>query len=178
MVMHGMPGRVIVCKGHERVQLPGGAAVTMIPSRHGLALFGRTPYAGEINPSGRLPLKASAYKHGTVFAPRLELDGKVFMHIGSANFIESEFEGYSCDVLFMCVPGWKEFHGYTTRLLEIVKPKIIVPFHYDDFTASISKNMKARTLPLQDISGFQKKVSESAPNAEIIKARLFENISF
>jgi L-ascorbate metabolism protein UlaG (beta-lactamase superfamily) len=178
MAMHGMPGRVTVCKGRERVQLFGGAAVTMIPSVHGLVAFGRIPSSGEINPTGRLPLKSSEYRHGTVFMTKLELDGKVFMHAGSANFIESELHGHSCDVLCMCVPGWRKVPGYTTRLLQIVKPKIIVPFHYDDFSAPISLNMKAPTLPLQDVAGFLKRISESAPDAEIRKARLFEAMSF
>lgn len=178
MAMHGMPGRVTVCKGRERVQLPGGATVTMIPSVHGLVAFGRIPYPGEINPAGRLPLKGSEYRHGTVLMPKLELDGKVFMHTGSANFIESELDGHSCDVLFMCVPGWKKVPGYTDRLLQIVKPKLIVPFHYDDFFAPISPNVKVRTLPLQDVAGFLKRISRSAPDAEIRAARIFESMSF
>lgn len=178
MGMHGMPGRVTVCKGRERVQLPGGAAATMIPSVHGLVAFGRMPYPGEINPSGRLPLKSSEYRHGTVFMTKLQLDGKVFMHAGSANFIESELHGHSCDVLFMCVPGWKKVPGYTTRFLQMVKPKIIVPFHYDDFSAALSPNMKVPTLPLQDVAGFLKRISSTAPDAEIRTARIFESVSF
>jgi L-ascorbate metabolism protein UlaG (beta-lactamase superfamily) len=178
MAMHGMPGRVTVCKGRERVELSGGAAVTMITSIHGLVALGRIPYPGEIKPTGRLPLKSSEYQHGTVFMTKLELDGKVFMHVGSANFVESELDGHSCDVLFMCVPGWKKVPGYTSRLLQIVKPKLIVPFHYDDFSAPISPNVKVRTLPLQDMAGFLKRISESAPDAEIRNARPFETMSF
>ena len=178
MGIHGVSGRVTVCKGRERVELPGGAAVSMIPSIHGLVALGRTPYAGEIDPEGRLPLKASEYRHGTVFIPKLEIGRTVFMHVGSANFIESELEGHYCDVLFMCVPGWKNIPGYTTRLLQIVKPKVIVPFHYDDFSAPISPDMKAPTLRLQDMAGFLKKISQNAPDAEIRVARIFESMVF
>ena len=178
MAIHGLSGRVTVCKGRERVELPGGAAVTMIPSIHGLVAFGRTPYAGEIDPKGKPPLKAREYRHGTVFIPKLEIGGTVFMHMGSAYFIEPELEGHYCDVLFMCIPGWKSIPGYTTRLLQIVKPKIIVPFHYDDFSAPMSPDMKVPTLPLQDMSGFLKKISQGAPDAEIRVARIFESMSF
>jgi len=108
MAIYGVSGRVTVCKGHERVELPGGAVVSMIPSTHGLVTFGRAPYFGEIASKGRPPLKACEYRHGTVFIPKLEVGGTVFMHIGSANFIESELQGHYCDVLFMCVPGWKK----------------------------------------------------------------------
>jgi L-ascorbate metabolism protein UlaG (beta-lactamase superfamily) len=178
MDMHGMSGRVTVCRGGERVELPGGAVVTMIPSIHGLVAFGRVPYPGEINPSGRLPLKAGEYRHGTAFIPKLEIGGKIFMHVGSANFIQSELEGHHCDILFMCVPGWKKITGYITRLLQIVKPKIIVPFHYDDFSAPTSLKKQAPTLPLQDMAGFLREISRSAPDAHIIQARTFESLSF
>ncbi len=43
MTMYGKSGRVIVCKGSERVELPGSAVVTVIPSIHGLASFDRAP---------------------------------------------------------------------------------------------------------------------------------------
>ena len=100
----------------------GNAAVTMIPSTHGLVAFGRIPYPGSIDPSGRLPLIAREYRHGEVYMPKLEMGGTIFMHAGSANLIESALNGHHCDVLFMCVPGWKKVPAYTTHLLEIVKP--------------------------------------------------------
>ncbi len=178
MEMHGMSKRVTVCKGGERFELPGGAVVTMIPSTHGLVAFGRVPYPGEINPSRHLPLKAGEYRHGTAFIPKLEIGGKTFMHVGSANFIESELEGHHCDILFMCVPGWKKISGYTSRLLQMVKPKIIVPFHYDDFSAPTSLKKQAPTLPLQDMAGFLEAISHSAPDAQIIQAHTFESMSF
>jgi len=178
MAMNSMSGRVTVCKGHERVQLSGEAAVTMIPSIHSQVLFGRVPHPGEINPTRRPPLRSSEYKHGTVFMAKLELDGKIFMHTGSTNFVESEVEGHSCDVLFMAVPGWKNVPEYTTRFLQIVKPNVIVPFHYDNFFGPVPPNMKVSTLPLTDVRGFLKRISKSAPNAEIREARIFESISF
>jgi len=178
MDMYDMSGRVTVCQGNERFELPGGAAVTMIPSIHGLVAFGRVPYPGEINSSGHLPLKAGEYRHGTAFILKLEIGGKIFMHVGSANFIQSELEGHHCDILFMCVPGWKKTKGYVPRLLQIVKPKIIVPFHYDDFSSPTSLKKQAPTLPLQDMAGFLKEISHSAPDAEIVKAHTFESLSF
>jgi L-ascorbate metabolism protein UlaG (beta-lactamase superfamily) len=98
--------------------------------------------------------------------------------MGSAHFIEPELEGHYCDVLFMCIPGWKSIPGYTTRLLQIVKPKVIVPFHYDDFSTPISPNGKAGIVPFQDMAGFLKRISQSVPDAEIRVARIFESMSF
>jgi L-ascorbate metabolism protein UlaG (beta-lactamase superfamily) len=178
MAMHNMTGRVTVCEGNTRIELLGDAAVTMIPSMHGLVLFGRIPYSGDLAPGVQPPLKASQYRHGAVYIPKLEIGGKTFMHVGSANFIESELHGHQCDVLFMCVPGWKNRPGYPARLLEITKPNIVVPFHYDDFTAPIHTQLKRRNVPFVDMKGFLNRINESASDIEIRVPQPFESMTF
>jgi L-ascorbate metabolism protein UlaG (beta-lactamase superfamily) len=177
MTLHGKPGMVTVCKGGERIELPGGVAVIMLRSRHGLVFFGKVPYTGDIDPENRLPMRARDYRVGDVFMPKLEMGGVVFMHAGSANFIESEVEGHRCDVLFMGVPGWKKIPEYCSRLPEILQPQIIIPFHYDDFFSPLPEDGRVRTLPFQDMPGFIKKVSESTPRAEIRMIRPFEPLT-
>ena len=54
--LYGMNERVTVCRGGERGwELPGGDAVTMLPSRHGRAVLGRVPLPGEISQQSRVP---------------------------------------------------------------------------------------------------------------------------
>ncbi|MBW2561435.1 MAG: MBL fold metallo-hydrolase [Deltaproteobacteria bacterium] len=178
MTLHGRPGIVTVCKGGERIELPGNAVVTMIRSRHGLVLFGKAPYSGEINPKCRLPMRAFDYRIGDVYMPKLEVGGVVFMHAGSANFVESEIEGHRCDVLFMTVPGWKKLPEYCTRLPQILQPRVIVPFHYDDFSSPLRRDGTARPLPFQDIKGFFKRIAKAAPGCEIRTVRPFEPMVF
>jgi L-ascorbate metabolism protein UlaG (beta-lactamase superfamily) len=110
--------------------------------------------------------------------PKIELGGKIFLHAGSANCIESELQGHECDVLFMCVPGWKKVPEYTTRFLQIVRPKVIVPFHYDDFSAPLRRRTKTRNLPLLDMQRFIRHILESAPDAEIRLLQPFESTVF
>lgn len=178
MAAHGMPGRVAVCKERTRIDLPGGAAVTMIPSLHGLVLFGRAPYAGEIEPGQRPPLKASAYRHGPVFNIRLEIGGTSFLHVGSANLINDWLEGQTCDVLFMCMPGWKAIENYHGRLLSRTRPKIVVPFHFDDFSAPLSRDFTAPPVPWLSKNRFLKRIAEEAPDARIVHPALFEPMVF
>jgi len=178
MNMHGARSRVTVCTGGEEIELPGSARVTMIPSRHGLVMFGRAPFPGEIDPTARPPLKASQYRHGAVFLPKLEMGGMVFMHAGSANFMESAVEGHRCDVLFLCVPGWKKVATYPDRLLQMVKPRVVVPFHFDDISAPMKPNMKAPMLPFQDRPGFVERVSRAAPGAQVRVPETFEPMTF
>jgi L-ascorbate metabolism protein UlaG (beta-lactamase superfamily) len=178
MTLHGRSGTVTVCEGGERIELPGGAAVTMIRSRHGLVLFGKVPYPGDIDPGCRLPMKAADYRVGDAYIPKLEMGGVTFMHAGSANFIESEIEGHRCDVLFMAVPGWKKTPKYCTRLPQIVRPQMIVPFHYDDFSSPLRKDGTVRPLPFQDMKGFIGRISGENPGCEIRTVRPFETMIF
>lgn len=178
MRLHGTPGRTRVCDGGERVELPGGDVVTMIRSQHGLVVFGRVPYPGEIDPRARLPMKASEYRHGTVFMPKLEMGGITFMQCGSANYLDANITGQTCDVLFMCVPGWKKIPGYTSHLVEVLAPKVIVPFHFDDLSAAMPPNRKAPKLPFQSMDAFRARVMQSAPQAEFRVPETFERLSF
>lgn len=178
MALHGEPGAVTVCEGGERIELPGGAAVTMIRSRHGLVLFGKAPYPGDVSPASRLPMRASDYRYGDAYIPKVEIGGVTFMHVGSANFIESEAEGHRCDVLFMTVPGWKKVPEYCTRLPQILRPEVIVPFHYDDFSSPLRGDGTTRPLPFQDIEGFFRKIAGNVPGCEIRRVRPFEEMTF
>jgi L-ascorbate metabolism protein UlaG (beta-lactamase superfamily) len=152
-----------VCRGGEFVELPGHMSVRMIPSLHGLVFFGRVPYPGEIDPFARPPLKASEYKLGGMFTPLVEAGGVRIMHQGSANFIESKLEGQRCDILFMCVPGWKKVPGYPSKCIEMLRPEVVVPFHFDDFTAQIPKSRRLKPMPGTDLEGFVAQVKKHAP---------------
>ena len=178
MLLHGMPGKVTICSERMVLDLPGGASVTMIPSLHGLVFFGRIPYVGEIKTGQRLPLKASHYRHGRVFIPRLEVGGRSFLHVGSANLIDEEIEGQTCDVLFLCLPGWKMISNYHSRILSRVKPKIVVPFHFDDFSAPLSKDFRAPSLPWRSEKLFLDMIAEEAPDAQIVYPDLYKPLVF
>ena len=178
MALYGMPGRVTIPEGCEKIDLPGHVTATMIPSAHGFVVFGRVPYVGDIDPGGRLPLKARQYRHGKVYMSKVKIGQVTFIHAGSANFVESEVDGHRCDVLFMCVPGWKRVPQYCTRLPEILKPEVIIPFHFDDFSGPMDANMDAPALPFQDMKGFLSRISQSAPWAQIRVPRTFESMFF
>ena len=166
MEISGLSGRSRVCSEQEKVVLEDGASATMIPSLHGLVVFGRVPYQGEIGQEMKLPMRARDYKLGEMFMPKLEIGGITIMHAGSANCRASELDGHGCDVLFMCVPGWKNSREYTTTLLDMLRPEVIVPFHFDDFTAPIG-NGRLPMLPFTDMAGFQEEIRSVLPKTKI-----------
>jgi len=178
LTLHHMPGRVTIPEGCKEIDLPGDATVTMIPSAHGLVAFGRAPYAGDIDPGGSVPLRARQYRHGKVAMAKLKVGPVTFVHAGSGNLVESALEGHRCDVLFMCVPGWKKVPRYCTRLPDLLRPEVIIPFHFDDFSAPMKENGDAPALLFQDMKGFLHRISRGAHRAEIRVVRPFESMVF
>ncbi len=179
--MHGIKDRVSVCKDNKSVELGKNISVTMISSVHGKVIMGRVPFPGQIDSNSELPMKARGYRHGDVFIPKITIDGTTFMHLGSANFVESQLDGHTCDVLFMSVPGWKRKFGYTSRLLDIVQPEVIIPFHFDDFSRPIPETGKTPILPFQGIPEFVAQIRKHAPMVKIIFPAIntgFENELF
>lgn len=161
--LSGINPDIRVCRGGEEVALPGGASVRMTPSRHGRVLFGRVPYPGGIDPRAELPFKAGQYRLGAMFMPRVEAGGVNIVHQGSAGYLEAELEGQRCDVLFMCVPGWKKTPGYPDVCIEMLRPEVVIPFHFDDFTTGIPASGPVRRLPGSDLGGFIARISRHAP---------------
>lgn len=174
----GVSAEVLVCSGNERIELDDGIRVQMIPSRHGRVFLGKTPCPGEIDPSWAPPLKASQYRLGTMFMPKIEVGDITLIHAGSAGFIESELDGHRCDVLFMCVPGWKSVPDYTARMVNILRPEVIIPFHFDDFTRRLPRSGKVRMLPSIDLEGFVERVHKYSPGAVIRIPRTNEVMRF
>lgn len=169
MALSGLPGRTRVCAGGETLDLTDGAKITMIRSLHGLLTLGNgVPFDGEIRATGTLPMKAGGYRVGTVFAPKLELQGKCFLHLGSANFDEAQLQGQTCDVLFLCVPGWKRRPGYPQRLIGITRPRTVVLFHYDNFSRPHTPGSKTRRMPLIDMPGMIDAVRRCEPAPEVL----------
>ena len=178
MEINGLPNRVRVCSGRETVPLGENTAVTMVPSAHGLVAMGKVPFPGEIGADSCLPMKASGYRVGTVFAPKLAIQGKTFIHVGSANFIDAEMAGHTCDVLFLCVPGWKKCQGYPRRLIERVRPQTVVLFHHDDFSRPHIKGSRTRSLPFTDIQGMVKTIERYFPGLEVVVPDVYDTLEF
>lgn len=178
MTLHNMPQRVRICKGGETVPIGHDASVTMIPSAHGLVALGKVPFPGEIRATSTLPMKASGYRVGAVFAPKLQIGGQTFLHVGSANFIESEINGHTCDVLFLCVPGWKHCPGYPQRLIELTQPRTVVLFHHDDFTKPHTPGTPTKILPFSGVKGMVKAIKSNFPGIRVCQPEVHETLSF
>jgi L-ascorbate metabolism protein UlaG (beta-lactamase superfamily) len=178
MSVSGMSGITTVCQGGETVVLSDHASVTMVRSTHGKAIMNKVPFDGEILPDAVLPLKAGGYRAGTVFAPKLQIDGIRFLHVGSAGFIEAQVQGHVCEVLFLCVAGWNKCQGYPQRLIELTRPGKVVLVHYDNFSRPHRKGRKTHKLPFLDIKGMVRSIKARSPSVEVLIPEIYEVLRF
>jgi len=174
--IQNLPDRVTVCQPHRKISVADGIRVTMIPSAHGRVLPGRVPYPGEISPHERPPLKSSRYRLGDMYMPRITMAGTALVHAGSAGYLPPAAPGTPCDVLFMCVPGWHRDTEYTRALLADLAPRMIIPFHYDDFTRPLRSSGRQPCLPFLKMSAFVEAVRQNAPQAKIRFLRPLEEL--
>ena len=101
---------------------------------------------------------------------------RTIQDVGSANLVEEELDGHRCDVLLMCVPGWHKTPGYISRLLEITKPQVIIPIHFDDFTRPVRRSGHYRQLSFLRMKEFTERVRSAAPGASFRKPRPFQTM--
>jgi L-ascorbate metabolism protein UlaG (beta-lactamase superfamily) len=165
--LHGLSGRVTVVESPRPFSPARGITIEMLPSAHGRVILGRIPYPGSIRPGLRPPLKATDYRLGEVYATKITMAGKTFLHFGSANFIPAAIAGHRCQVLFVCVPGWRRTPGYPRLLLDGLEPETVVPFHFDDFTVPLPASGRFKRLPFLGMRGFLEMVKTCRPQADI-----------
>ena len=178
MSLNGKKGRVTVCRGGETIQASPGIRITMLPSIHGRVFFGLVPYPGEIHKKTGFPLRVRDYRVGQVFAPKIEIGNKTFLHVGSAGFDEKALAGQRCDVVFLCVPGWKRMKGYPEKILAMTGAGTVVLFHRDDFFRPLEPERVVRSIPMADVEGLVKKIRGEAPDVTVLTPGIDEDLRF
>jgi L-ascorbate metabolism protein UlaG (beta-lactamase superfamily) len=173
----GLPGRTTVCRPREQVDLGDKISISMIPSAHGLILSRLLLLEGDISNRLKPPLRTNQYRLGAMYAPKITLGGLTFLHVGSAGFIEKELEGHTCDVLFMCVAGWRKWPSYPQRVIEIIQPSCVIPIHYDDFSIPLMPGWKVPIMRSADLEGFCNRVKMSRPGIDVRRNEPFTDIS-
>ena len=138
-------------RGREDIEVGAGTA-RGLPSRHGKVYFGRIPLPGDITEPPPWPPRYNELRHGLVLNWHVTLGGVTMVHIDSADFIEEELEGLTCDVLCLCAIGRNYRPGYTETAIAMLKPKLVVPCHWDWFFTPYHATPKC--LPGVDIAGF------------------------
>ncbi len=122
------------------VQLtPGRFQVEVLQAVHGLVL-GRPFATGSIAPNLQPPLRMRDYRMDSCFSFLIEVDGLRLLDWSS----ERVDAAPRADVLF--VKPLRELAYYET-LLGFVRPRVIIPIHWDDFMRPLSQPIRPMLKP-------------------------------
>jgi L-ascorbate metabolism protein UlaG (beta-lactamase superfamily) len=141
----------------------GNMTAEFIPSRHGKIAVGRVPFPGVLASVPSLPARLWDYKMGGAFGILLTSERTSVYHNGSADLIDAALEGKRADVLLACLAGRRGTERYLMRLVDALKPSLIVPSHHDAFFFPLSEGV--RLLPAIDLDGFLTEARLYAPRA-------------
>ena len=171
----GVPGqRVRRIRAGEQLSL-GGFGVRVLPNEHGTVL-GRTILDGPVRAGLQPPLRARDYRSDFCFGFLVEADGCRLLRWGS----DLAERAPTADVLFIGVHGPPES---LKPLLEAVRPRLVVPIHWDDFFRPLSEPLRPILAPPQlavppvrrmDLERFRQTVEGLAPGVNVLVPRIFQ----
>jgi hypothetical protein len=152
--------------------------IRLVPSAHGRIAFGRVPFPGEVLAVTRLPARVHEYRMGGAFGVHVRPargDGPSVYHNGSADLVDAEIASLHADVLLVGLAGRKTTRDYVGRLVEALRPSLVVPTHHDAFFAPLDRGV--HLLPGIDLDGFVGEARSLAPGAGIVTPGYFEALA-
>lgn len=145
----------------------GDITVRFVPSLHGRIALNRVPFPGEIEPYPALPRRMWHYRMGGAYGVHLTTaDGRTLYHNGSADLIDAQLDGLTADVLLVGLAGRRDTKGYLERLSKLLKPRAVIPTHFDTFFSPLEEGLTL--IPGIDLAGFAREIAEHAPGARVL----------
>jgi L-ascorbate metabolism protein UlaG (beta-lactamase superfamily) len=126
----------------EKIIKVGAFTLKFIESNHGPAFLGRVPYPGAIDQPLISPRPARDYKLGQTFAIWISHPSGTIVHHGSAGLIPGMYEGVTADVVLLGIVGRGDTQTYLNNIPLKLKAKLVIPIHFDNFFAPLTKKMK------------------------------------
>lgn len=150
---HGVPeSQLREVPADGAVHRVGDVDVRFVPSLHGRILAGRVPLPGEVRRAPRLPARLFHYRMGGAFGLHLTTRwGRVY-HNGSADLVDAELRDLGAEIMLVGLAGRQATPHYLPRLVNALKPRLIIPTHHDAFFAPL--DLGVRLLPAVDLPGF------------------------
>ncbi len=163
----GLPERQLVeTLGLEDIPC-GDCNARGLPSRHGKVYFGRVTLPGDITEPPPWPPRFTHLRHGQVLNWLVEGQGLRVVHVDSADFITEHFAAVGeVDVLCLCAIGRRYRPNYTKEAIELLRPKVVVPCHWDYFFRPYEAEV--RQLPGVDLEGFIEEVRAAGADCALL----------
>jgi len=170
---YGLPASQILEVEADQAVEAGPFRITIKPSLHGKAIRGRVPLVGKIPQGAHPPLRFQEYLNDTTFGIVVECrdenlpgQGLTLFHLGSADYYPETIEGQRADVLLPCLMGREHHAGFVHGLLEQLRPRVVIPCHFDDFFVPMERPI--RELPGADLEGFRQDVLRNSVNTRLV----------
>jgi len=161
----GLPeAQLLETRGRERI-LCGDAVVQGLPSAHGRVYFNRVTLPGDITTPPSWPPRLRELRHGLVLNWWLEMAGIRVVHIDSAEFFTEELAGLEADVVCLCAIGRRYRPRYVEECVELLRPKLIIPCHWDLFMTPWGT--EPALLPGVDLPGFIEEIEATGVQARV-----------
>jgi L-ascorbate metabolism protein UlaG (beta-lactamase superfamily) len=135
------------------------------PSAHSPLLAGRVPFPGEISDCESVPLRAHRYACGAVFAVRVVVAGRSFLHLGSAEIAETRLRRAEGSRLLLCTAGWQSSARFAERVMRAVSPSAVILSHWDNFFTPLDQ--PAQALPAMEMERLRDALRQSDPRLSV-----------
>ena len=153
----------------------GPFKLRFFPSAHARLVLGRVPAAGEIADCDEVPRSAGGYRCGAVFAVEVEVHGRTFFHLGSAELVEESLPVRNVDTLFFTVAGWTKGRDVPERVMSRLSPKRIALGHWDDFFRPLDAELRA--LPALGLPRLLDRFAAASRDTQVGTLPLLEEVA-
>lgn len=95
--------------------------------------------------TGNLPIPAhlselvNAWRPGEEVAYRFRSEGLAIIHFSSVNWLEAEVHDLQPDLAILPVEGHPDTNATAARLAALLKPKVVIAHHWDDYYPPLSR---------------------------------------
>jgi len=156
-----------------KVETFGGFQITLLRSEHSplslLASFGieHVPLAGEIDKPLEQPAHLRDYKEGGSYSLLVEHGGRSILVQASAGFRRGALASHRAEFIFLGIGMLGKLPDshrdeYWHEVVEAVRPKRIIPIHWDDFSRPLDEPLVPLPRPLDDFDAAMSFVRERA----------------
>ena len=166
---YGLPeSQLRLLQGNGPAHQVGPFTLSAIPSLHSPLFAGQIPFPGRIERPLTAPAPMRNWRVGETLVIKLQTPRVSILHVGSAALIDAELQGVQADVVLACTIGRHATPGFVPRLLDALRPKLVIPCHWDQFWRPLTAPV--RQIPGNDLQGFIDEVRRhpTAPELRVL----------
>jgi L-ascorbate metabolism protein UlaG (beta-lactamase superfamily) len=163
----------------------GPFEIRVVASRHAAVMLGRVPLTGEVLEPPGGPIHAMSFKLGDARGYLItHLPSGLRLYLTSSAAVDRPAlealrdGGVEVDAVLAAVAG--RAPDYVPSLIELLRPRIIVPHHFDDFFVALSEPTAGAATSPEDLDAFAEEVRAASErfgtDTEVRRVGLFERI--